>query len=87
MGKRRLRGASRSGDLSLAHLQLQLAKVGLATERYRVLGEALKLAQAIVALLRAVVALLMVGAALWGADALGADLTLIIEGILAEVLA
>jgi hypothetical protein len=53
-----MRGASGSADLSRAHLQLQLAKVGLATERYRVLGQGLKLA-------RAVVGLLIVGAVLW----------------------
>jgi hypothetical protein len=74
-----MRGASGSADLSRAHLQLQLAKVGLATERYRVLGQGLKLA-------RAVVGLLIVGVVLWVTYALRLDLTLIVKEMLADVL-
>jgi hypothetical protein len=71
----KLRGASGPVSLSIAHLQLQRAKVVLATERWRALGEGIRLVRVVVA----------VGAALWVAYALG-DVAPIIKELLAQVL-
>jgi hypothetical protein len=71
----KLRGACVPVSLSIAQLQLQRAKVVLATERWRALGEGIRLARVMVA----------VGAALWAAYALG-DVAPIIKELLTHAL-
>lgn len=63
----------------IQHLKLELAKVGLETERYRFRREGLRLA-------RAVVVLLMIGAILWVTYALRIDLLTPVVEHLMEVL-